>query len=126
MRSRTTTPPGSPDASVEDSRAAVKPEAGWTFALHADDLWEGEMVGVVCGGTDVLVARLDAEVRAYENRCPHAGSRLSDGFLEAAKLTCSAHRWEFDLQTGAGINPVRCRLRRFPVKIIDGDILIQL
>ena len=125
MRARTTGPHGLPGAPIDgDSPAAPEPDGAWTFALRADDLWDGEMVGLSCGGADVLIAKLGAEVLAYENRCPHAGTRLSDGVLSATRLTCGAHRWEFDLRTGDGINPRRCQLRRYPVKIVDGNVLV--
>jgi toluene monooxygenase system ferredoxin subunit len=99
----------------------------WTFAISLDDLWEGEMVGVRLGETAVLLVNLGAEgVRAFENRCPHAGSLLSEGTLRAGALQCSTHLWEFDARTGAGINPRNCRLRSFPVRIENGAVLVRL
>ena len=99
---------------------------GWTFVIALDDLWDGEMVGVRVGRTDVLVVNLGAEgIRAYDNRCPHAGTRLSEGHLEAGTLRCAAHLWEFEVRSGAGINPRNCRLRAFPVKVVEGRILVR-
>jgi toluene monooxygenase system ferredoxin subunit len=66
------------------------------------------------------------EVRAYDNRCPHAGSRLSEGRLRATTLMCASHLWEFDVRTGNGINPERCKLRSYPVKIVGGAVMVQL
>jgi toluene monooxygenase system ferredoxin subunit len=85
------------------------------------------MVGVSLGYVDVLLVHLaSGEIHAYDNRCPHAGSRLSEGHLGATILRCPAHQWEFDVRTGRGINPIDCKLRRYPVKVVDGDILVQL
>lgn len=71
-----------------------------------EQLWEGEMIGVRLAGADVLLVNLGPDgIHAYDNRCPHAGSRLSDGRLSAANLRCGAHLWEFDVRTGEGVNP---------------------
>jgi toluene monooxygenase system ferredoxin subunit len=101
----------------------------WISVMRADDLWEGEMVGVRTGDADVLLVRLGPdEIHAYDNHCPHAGTRLSTGHLTPAtgKLLCATHQWEFDARTGQGINPRVCNLHRYPVKIVGGDVLVQL
>jgi toluene monooxygenase system ferredoxin subunit len=102
-------------------------ERGWAVALLLDELWEGEMVGVRLGDADVLLVNLGKDgVHAYDNRCPHAQSRLSEGRLSTATLQCAAHLWEFDIRTGAGVNPRSCRLRRYPVRIDDGVVMVQI
>lgn len=100
---------------------------GWLVALAVDDLWEGEMVGVRVGGVDVLLVNLGGgDVHAYENRCPHAGARLSEGHLSATTLRCGVHLWEFDPRTGAGVNPRNCRLRRYAVKVEGGSVMVRV
>lgn len=85
------------------------------------------MIGVRLEGANVLLVRLGAgAVHAYDDRCPHAGARLSEGRLCAAALRCSAHHWEFDLRTGEGINPRKCRLWEHGVQIVEGEVLVQL
>jgi len=85
------------------------------------------MVGVRLGDTDVLLVNVgNGEIHAYENRCPHAGSRLSEGRLSATTLQCATHHWEFDIRTGDGINPRTCKLRRLPVQVAGGVVLVQL
>jgi toluene monooxygenase system ferredoxin subunit len=91
-----------------------------------DDVWSGEMVGTEVGGRKVLLARIGDTVYAYEDRCPHVGVPLSLGRLEGARLTCSAHYWEYDVQTGQGVNPAVTCLVRFPVRVEDGRILVDV
>ena len=96
-------------------------------ALRLDELWEGELVGLRLGDADVLLVNLgQGDIHAYDNHCPHAGSPLSEGKLSATRLVCATHLWEFDARTGRGINPTRCRLRRYPVKIVDGVVMVQV
>ncbi len=85
------------------------------------------MVAVRVGKTRVLLVNLGAQgVRAYDDRCPHAASPLSEGTLRDGTLRCGAHHWEFDVCSGAGVNPRVCRLRSFPAALVDGAILVKL
>lgn len=104
---------------------AAESPAEWLYALPLDDLWEGEIIGVRIGAHDVLLANIDGEIHAYDNRCPHAGSRLSDGAIHRRTLQCAAHLWEFDIRTGSGMNPRNCALRRYEVQIVDGAIMLR-
>lgn len=53
------------------------------------------------GGQSVAVAVLeDGRTYVVPDRCPHNGSRLSDGFVDGARLVCARHGWEIDLPTG--------------------------
>lgn len=98
----------------------------WQAALRIDELWEGEIVAVRVGTRDVMLANLRGEVHAYDNRCPHAGARLSEGKLRGVTLRCAAHHWEFDIQTGAGVNPRSQALRGYAVRIVDGIVMVHL
>jgi toluene monooxygenase system ferredoxin subunit len=90
-----------------------------------DDLWDGEMQGHVLFGRKLLLVRLGGRFYAYEDRCAHLGVALSSGKLEGHVLTCSAHHYQYDVRTGAGINPRRCALPRFRVKIEAGQVLVD-
>jgi toluene monooxygenase system ferredoxin subunit len=94
--------------------------------LSADELWKGEMRGLVVGGQRVLVVRTEDEVCAYEDRCAHLGVPLSQGKLEGGIITCAAHHYQYDACTGRGVNPERGALRRFPVELAGGEILIDV
>jgi toluene monooxygenase system ferredoxin subunit len=91
-----------------------------------DDLWSGEMRGLVVAGRKVLLVNLDGTIYAYEDKCAHLGLALSNGHLRGALLTCRAHRWEYDLSTGRGCNPATARLRALAVKVEHGDILVDV
>jgi toluene monooxygenase system ferredoxin subunit len=41
-------------------------------------------------------------------------------------LTCSAHLWQFDVNTGEGVNPTGVSLKSYPVKVEDESVLIIL
>lgn len=94
-------------------------------AATLESLWDGEKIGVKLGGRSVLLVRLGNDVFAYEDRCAHLAVRLSDGRLDGCVLTCRAHEWRYDARTGKGLNPEGVGLRRFPVKIEDGEIFVD-
>ena len=41
-------------------------------------------------------------------------------------LTCAAHQWEYDVCTGEGVNPRGVQLDALPVRIIDGDVFVDV
>ena len=53
----------------------------------------------------MVLLNIDGEIRAFEDRCPHLSSRLSEGDIDGRTLTCAAHLWEFDAVTGKGTDP---------------------
>lgn len=91
-----------------------------------DELWVGEILHVEVAGLPVVLIRTESGVYAYEDRCPHLGFALSRGRLDGSRLTCAAHGWEFDVDSGTGVNPCNVSLRAFAVTFRDGDILLEL
>ena len=91
-----------------------------------DDLWSGEMRGLVVEGKKVLLLHIDDTIHAYENACPHKRTPLSQGSLDGKVLTCATHQWEFNACTGTGINPDSACLEAFAVKVENGDILVDV
>ncbi len=95
-------------------------------ALRQDDLWINEMVGVMVDGRPVLFVNIEGKVCAYEDRCRHLAHPLSRGTLSGNRLICAAHQWEYDACTGRGINPAGVTLRSYDVRIVGGEILVDL
>ncbi len=95
-------------------------------AAAVDDVWRGEMAGVIVGGARVLLVNVDGEIRAFADRCAHQAFPLSKGRLDGAVLTCAAHEWQYDATTGESVNPRGLCLRRFAVRIEGGDVLVDV
>lgn len=98
----------------------------WTEVLTVDSLWDGEMVPVQADSHDLLLVNIDGQIRAYEDRCPHQKTPLSEGDLTDGIVTCPSHLWEFDVVTGQGVNPPNCALKAFAVKVENGVIHVDL
>jgi toluene monooxygenase system ferredoxin subunit len=95
-------------------------------ALRAEDLWIGEMAGVKVDGRPVLLVNVEGTVSAFEDRCRHRAQPLSQGKLTGNRLVCAAHEWTYDAATGCGINPEGVALRRYPVRIVAGQIEVDV
>jgi toluene monooxygenase system ferredoxin subunit len=83
-------------------------------------------VGVQADGARLVMVRLGDDVHAYADRCAHLGFALSEGLLEGKILTCAAHHWQYDASTGCGVNPPTARLVRYPVRIEQGQIYVEI
>jgi toluene monooxygenase system ferredoxin subunit len=90
--------------------------------MAEDDLREGELTGIEVAGKKLVLLNIDGEIRAFEDRCPHLGSRLSEGDIDGRTLTCAAHLWEFDAVTGKGTDPGNSQLNVFETRMADGNI----
>ena len=98
----------------------------WLEVGTLESLWEGEMYAVSVGAVDVLLCNIAGQVHAYKDECPHLANPLSKGELRDNILTCAAHEWVFDAETGNGVNPEDACLQRFPVQVDGYRILVQL
>jgi toluene monooxygenase system ferredoxin subunit len=94
--------------------------------LPESELWIGEMRPVQVAGRRVLLLRTERGVHAYEDRCPHLGYPLSRGTFEGDTLTCSAHEFRFDADSGQGKNPRNLKLTVIEVACRHGRILVDV
>ncbi len=72
----------------------------WHKALEQDELPEGRVTAVTCGGTTVCMTHFDGQYAAIDNACPHQGGPLGEGSIENGLLRCPWHGWDFDPLTG--------------------------
>ena len=63
----------------------------WHAMMVEDDLWEGELTGIEVAGKKLILLNVGGEICAFEDRCPHLSSQLSEGDLDGCTLTCAAH-----------------------------------
>ena len=67
----------------------------------------------------------DGALQAMEVTCRHQGGDLTLGTREGDVVTCPRHGWRYDLRTGECLNEPWARLRRFAVKIENGDVYLS-
>lgn len=64
------------------------------------EIKSGQMKMISVAGHEILLARVDDDFYAVDNRCPHMGGNLSQGTLEKTIVTCPRHNSQFDLRDG--------------------------
>jgi nitrite reductase (NADH) small subunit len=79
-----------------------------------------------CGDKVICVANVNGTITAMDNVCLHRGGPLGQGVIEKGKVVCPWHGWAWDPRTGqAGDNP-NLKLAVYPLKIENGEVLIEI
>ena len=87
---------------------------------------EGQGRCYVVGAEEIAVFRQrDGRLFATQNRCPHRQGPLSEGVIGGGQVICPLHAHRFDLKDGAGNEPGEC-VQVYPVKVVDGEIVLNL
>jgi len=97
----------------------------FTSIGRLEDLAPGQCRSVRLGVRRVAVWNVGGQLHAIEDACRHMKASLSTGRLEGNILTCSWHGWKYDVTTGACLNPEWACVKRFPVKVENGMILVS-
>ncbi len=74
----------------------------------------------------ICVANVNGEYSAVDNVCLHRGGPLGEGEVENGKVVCPWHGWQWDPKTGEAVQDPKLKLAVYPLKIEDGDVLIEI
>ncbi|WP_340820394.1 Rieske (2Fe-2S) protein [Methanolobus sp. WCC4] len=96
----------------------------WNIAADDNEVKEGKMKPVEIGDKRLLLIRIDDEVFALENRCPHMNCPLQGGLIQDHSIKCPCHSWTFDIRTGAYIASDRIRVNVYETQVKDGKISV--
>lgn len=77
-------------------------------------------------GQIALLRNETDEIFAVENRCPHRGGPLSEGYVSGKVVFCPLHNWQIDLTKGEALPPDVGCVKAYPVKIESGQIFLSL
>ena len=92
-----------------------------------DELREGEIATFRPHRKSVLLVwPSGGEIRAYRGRCPHHDVPLQDAHFDGKTVTCKFHQWSFDGDTGEGIEPRGCELKKYALRLEGGVIQVEL
>lgn len=103
--------------------------ADWRCVASAAEVLAGRINKASIGSVNLILLRVDGEVFAYADACPHEGHALSRGELEADVLICAKHFWEFEVRTGKHISRVQrpqCNLKPFAVRLVGERIEVDV
>ncbi|HEX8739058.1 MAG TPA: non-heme iron oxygenase ferredoxin subunit [Casimicrobiaceae bacterium] len=99
----------------------------WHVVGRSDEVTEDEPLSVVVGGCEIGIYRVNGELRAIEDVCPHQYALLTQGFVEGENVECALHGAVFNIRTGRCLKEPGGRdLRTFPVRDVDGNLEIEV
>jgi 3-phenylpropionate/trans-cinnamate dioxygenase ferredoxin subunit len=97
-----------------------------TRAATADEVAEGEIVGVLVDGRQVVVGRASGRLYAIGGVCTHQHADLEYGSLRGETVICQFHGSGFNIRTGAVVCPPASEpIASFPVSVEGGCILVD-
>jgi NAD(P)H-dependent nitrite reductase small subunit len=98
----------------------------WKRACAASELSDGETLGVVLDDEYIALYRVNEEIFATDNVCPHAFALLSDGFLEGHVIECPLHGAMFDVRNGKCQSGPYEDIKAFQIELRDGEVYVSL
>lgn len=91
-----------------------------------EEIPEGGGTAVEAGGREIALFRVEGEIYAIDNVCPHLQGPLVEGILEGRIVSCPWHAWTFDVGTGRCTFSEDVRVERFEVRIRGTDVEVSL
>ena len=97
-----------------------------TRAATADEVLEGDLVGVLVDSRQVVVGRVGGRLYAIDGVCTHQYADLEHGTLRGETVICHFHGSGFNIRTGAVVAPPASEpIASFPVSVEGGRILVE-
>lgn len=79
-----------------------------------------------CGAKTICVANVGGVYSAMDNVCLHRGGPLGEGMIENGKVVCPWHGWAWDPKTGEAAQNANAKVAVYPLKIENGDVLVEI
>ena len=96
------------------------------IATQAELPAAGEAKEFEAAGKTICVANVNGMCTAIDNVCLHMGGPLGQGYIENGKVVCPWHGWEYDPATGNLEGDPKTRIDVYPIKIENGDVLVDV
>lgn len=98
----------------------------WMTLCKLSELAEDQGKLVKLPDRNLAVFLRAGAIHVFDDRCPHAGASLSGGTIEDDTILCPWHQWAFSLEDGTLTGGGRCRIRIYPNRVENGDVLADI
>ncbi len=78
------------------------------------------------GDRVICVANVNGTLSAMDNVCLHRGGPLGQGVIESDKLVCPWHGWQYDPKTGQVMHNPNAKVPVYPIRIENGDVMVEI
>src|ERR1700674_637576 len=84
------------------------------------------LVKSVIHGDIAVFRNAEDEVFALRDKCPHKGGPLSQGIVYGKHVACPLHGWNICLDDGKAVAPDEGCAMRFPIKVENGFVFLEI
>ena len=99
----------------------------WVKVADLGECPPGILLDIEAGGETIVLANLDGDLYALQNRCSHQDLPLSDGELDGDQLECLYHGARFDVCTGNAMGlPAIKPVETYAVQLRGQEIYVQV
>jgi nitrite reductase (NADH) small subunit len=98
----------------------------WVKAARLEEVPPGTGRAVEIEGRPIALFNVEGTIHALDGLCPHQGGPLGEGTLSGNVVMCPWHFWEFDVVKGHAPDLPDAVIRKYPVTLRDGDILLEI
>ena len=91
------------------------------------DLPPGSVISVEVEGESIAICNVDGEFFAIADECTHDGGSLDQGELEGDVIECPRHGAQFNVRTGAVMEPPAIApIDTYRIEVRDDTILVEV
>ena len=84
-----------------------------------------KIVELKAGDKQICVAMHQENLYACAAKCPHAGGRMAQGWLDAnGHIVCPLHRYRFDLKNGRNVSGEGYYLKTYAVELREEGVFV--
>ena len=101
----------------------------YKIAENAQDLIfeKNEIMEIEVAGKKICITALKENLRACAAKCPHAGGKISNGYVDAlGNIVCPLHRYKFSLDTGRNTSGEGYFLKTYPIEQREKGVYIGI
>lgn len=92
-----------------------------------NDIKENQTIVVEIKERNIMVAKINGEIYAFDNNCTHENIPLTGGQIFNGQIQCPHHGARFDIKTGKATQfPAVMELKTYEIKIENEDVMVAL
>ena len=91
-----------------------------------DQIEEGKILKVQAGKKTLAVSKVNGEIGAVDNACPHMGGPLNEGTIENGFIKCPWHGYEFHTCTGKSPEGIDDKVQAYKLELKDDGVYVEV
>ncbi len=88
---------------------------------------ENNLAEIEVAGKKICIAKISDSIVACGSKCPHAGGRMSEGFIDKnGNIVCPVHRYIFSFENGRDVSGEGYFLKIYPTRITGEGVFLGI